>query len=141
MPQWRELIDMPTTTPILTEIFGSPNYIVYGTGGDIVLPGAIEYQGLHSDNVWTELHDPICGITMRDLPVPAVDINFPLVDLTTENGTIRQIPGSHRSRAPIPRSWPTSRSGCGSARSVRCPRVRQSSGTPVAGTVGLRTCR
>ena len=73
--EWRELIDMPTTTPILTEIFGSPNYIVYGAGGDIALPGAIEYQGLHSDNVWTELHDPIGGITMRDLPVPAVHIN------------------------------------------------------------------
>ena len=102
-PEWRELIDMPTTTPILTEIFGSPNYIVYGGGGDIALPGAIEYQGLHSDNVWTELHDPIGGVTMRDLPVPVVHINFPLVDLTTENGPIRQIPGSHRSRAPIPR--------------------------------------
>jgi len=31
-----------------------------------------------------------------------VHINFPLVDLTPENGPIRQIPGSHRSRAPIP---------------------------------------
>ncbi len=29
-PEWCELIDMPTTTPILTAIFGSPNYIVYG---------------------------------------------------------------------------------------------------------------
>ena len=102
-PEWRELVDLPTTSPILTEIFGSPNYIVYGCGGDIALPGAIEYQGLHSDNVWTELHDPIGGITIRDLPVPAVHINFPLVDLTAENGPIRQIPGSHRSRAPIPR--------------------------------------
>jgi hypothetical protein len=101
--EWCELIDMPTTTPILTAIFGSPNYIVYGAGGDIALPGAIEYQGLHSDNVWTELHDPVGGVTMRDLPVPVVHINFPLVDLTTENGPIRQIPGTHRSRAPIPR--------------------------------------
>ena len=40
---------------------------------------------------------------MRDLPVPAIHINFPLVDLTPENGPIRQIPGTHRSRAPIPR--------------------------------------
>jgi hypothetical protein len=101
--EWCELIDMPTTTPILTEIFGSANYVVYGSGGDIALPGAIEYQGLHSDNVWTELHDPVGGVTMRDLPVPVVHINFPVVDLTTENGPIRQIPGSHRSRAPIPR--------------------------------------
>ncbi len=101
--EWCELIDMPTTTPILTEIFGSPNYVVYGAGGDLALPGAIEYQGLHSDNVWTELHDPVGGVTMRDLPVPCVHINFPLVDLTPENGPIRQIPGTHRSRAPIPR--------------------------------------
>lgn len=101
-PEWCRLIDLPTTTPILTSIFGSSDYVVYGAGGDLALPGAIEYQGLHSDNVWTELHDPIGGLTMRDLPVPVVHINFPLVDLTPENGPIRQIPGTHRSRAPIP---------------------------------------
>jgi hypothetical protein len=102
-PEWCELIDMPTTTPILEAIFGSANYILYGAGGDLALPGAIEYQGLHSDNVWSELHDPVGAVSMRDLPVPSVHINFPLVDLTTENGPIRQIPGTHRSRAPIPR--------------------------------------
>ncbi len=100
--EWVDLIDLPTTTPILTAIFGSADYLVYGSGGDLALPGAIEYQGLHSDNVWTELHDPVGGLTMRDLPVPVVHINFPLIDLTPENGPIRQIPGSHRSRAPIP---------------------------------------
>ena len=63
--------------------------IVYGAGGDLALPGAIEYQGLHSDNVWTELHDPQGGLTMRDVPVPVVHINFPLVDFTTENGPTR----------------------------------------------------
>jgi hypothetical protein len=102
-PEWCELIDLPTTTPILAAIFGSPDPIVYGAGGDLALPGAIEYQGLHSDNVWTELHDPVGGVSVRDLPVPVVHVNFPLVDLTTENGPIRQIPGTHRSRAPIPR--------------------------------------
>ncbi len=101
-PEWCQLIDLPTTTPILTSIFGSPDYVVYGSGGDLALPGAIEYQGLHSDNVWTELHDPVGGVTMRDLPVPVIHVNFPLVDLTAENGPIRQIPGTHRSRAPIP---------------------------------------
>ena len=100
--EWCELIDMPTTTPILSEIFGSPNYLAYGCGGDIAFPGAIEYQGLHSDNVWRELHDPVGGVSVRDLPVPVIHINFPLVDLTFENGPIRQIPGTHRSRAPIP---------------------------------------
>ena len=101
-PEWCRLIDLPTTTPILTAIFGSPDYIVYGAGGDLALPGAIEYQGLHSDNVWTELHDPVGGLTMRDVPVPVVHVNFPVVDLTPENGPIRQIPGTHRSRALIP---------------------------------------
>ncbi len=101
-PEWCQLIDLATTTPILTAIFGSSDYIVYGSGGDLALPGAIEYQGLHSDNVWTELHDPVGGVSMRDLPVPVVHVNFPLVDLTPINGPIRQIPGTHRSRAPIP---------------------------------------
>ena len=43
------MIDLPTTTPIVTEIFGSSNYRVWGSGGDLCLPGAIEYQHLHSD--------------------------------------------------------------------------------------------
>lgn len=101
-PEWAQLIDLPTTTPILSSIFGGPEYIVYGAGGDLALPGAIEYQGLHSDNVWTELHDPVGGVSMRDLPPPVVHINFPLVDLTPENGPIRVIPGTQRSRASIP---------------------------------------
>ncbi len=101
-PEWSQLIDLPTTTPILSSIFGGPEYIVYGAGGELALPGAIEYQGLHSDNVWTELHDPQGGLTMRDLPTPVVHINFPLVDLTPVNGPIRVLPGTHRSRAPIP---------------------------------------
>ncbi len=101
-PEWTQLIDLPTTTPILEAIFGSPDYIVYGSGGDLALPGAIEYQGLHADTVWTELHDPVGGVSMRDLPTPVLHINFATVDLTPINGPIRVIPGTHRSRAPIP---------------------------------------
>lgn len=100
--EWCELIDLDTLTPILIEVFGSPNYVVGGGGGDIAMPGAIEYQGLHSDNIWAELPDPFGHINMRDLPVPVLTINFPMTDLTTENGPIRQIPGSQRWRAPIP---------------------------------------
>ncbi|MDW3176816.1 MAG: phytanoyl-CoA dioxygenase family protein [Acidimicrobiia bacterium] len=100
--EWVDLIDLPTTTPILTAIFGSANYVVGGGGGDLALPGAIEYQGLHSDNVWAEPFDPVGGITTRDMPVPVVTINFPTTDLTWENGPIRQIPGTQRSTAPIP---------------------------------------
>ncbi len=101
-PAWTAVVDLPTTTPILTAIYGSDNYIVGGGGGDLALPGAIEYQGLHSDNIWTEPHDPVGGLTMKQLPVSVVTINFPMVDLTWENGPIRQIPGTQRSTEPIP---------------------------------------
>ncbi|MBT7429279.1 MAG: hypothetical protein HN783_05670, partial [Ilumatobacter sp.] len=33
---------------------------------------------------------------------PVVTINFPMIDLTWENGPIRQIPGTQRSLDPIP---------------------------------------
>lgn len=102
VPEWAELIDLPATTPILTSIFGSPDYLCIGGGGDIAMPGSIEYQGLHSDNLWTELHDPVGGVSIRDLPVPVVTINFLVCDTTPENGPIRQIPGTQRSRSPIP---------------------------------------
>ncbi len=101
-PAWTAVIDLPTTTPILTAIFGSDSYIVGGGGGDLALPGAIEYQGLHSDNIWTEPHDPVASLTMKQLPVSVVTINFPMVHLTWENGPIRQIPGTQRSTDPIP---------------------------------------
>ncbi len=52
--------------------------------------------------MWSELPDPYGNVTMRDLPVPVLTINFPMTDLTFENGPIRQIPGTQRSRAPIP---------------------------------------
>ena len=100
--EWCDLIDLETLTPILVEIFGSASYVVGGGGGDIAMPGAIEYQGLHSDNVWSEIPDPFGHINMRDLPAPVLTINFPMVDLTPVNGPIRQIPGSQRWRAPIP---------------------------------------
>lgn len=100
--EWVDMVDMPTTTPILSAIFGSPNYILIGGGGDVAMPGAIEYQGLHSDNVWSELHDPTGRVSTRELPVPAVTINFSMCDLTFENGPTRQIPGTQNSRHPIP---------------------------------------
>ena len=46
---WASMIDLPTTTPILIEIFGGPGYSVLGAGGDLCLPGAVEYQQLHAD--------------------------------------------------------------------------------------------
>ena len=108
--EWVELIDMPTTTPILTAIFGSPNYILLGGGGDIAMPGAIEYQGLHSDNTWTEPNDPSGRITTRELPVPAVTINFPMVDLTRRTVRSGRSPG-RRTPATRSRTCSTSRNG------------------------------
>ena len=102
-PAWTAVIDLPTTTPILTAIWGSDAYVVGGGGGDLALPGAIEYQGLHSDNVWVEPHDPVGGLTTRGMPVPVITINFPMVDLTWENGPIRQIPGTHTTMQPPPK--------------------------------------
>jgi hypothetical protein len=102
VPEWCELVDLPTTTPILTAIFGSPNYLLGGGGGDMALPGAIEYQGLHSDNLWEELPDRSGRVSVRDLPVPVVTINFPMIDFTRLNGPVRQVPGTQNSREPIP---------------------------------------
>ncbi len=129
---WTQLIDLPTTTPILTEIFGTADYLVRGGGGDVCLPGAIEYQHLHSDQ-----KDPLVlppgrvrqaaalGVELRTRPgtdeldlatqrlvvertTPFVTINFLLDEMTFENGPIRQIPGTHaaQSSPPLPADEP-----------------------------------
>ena len=120
-PEWAMLIDLPTVTPILEAIFESPDYICRGGGGDFCLPGAVEYQPLHSDvadrrektdhiaaadsdgskfsgSFW----DPRGVMTLRDLPCPYVCCNFLMTDFNALNGPIRQIPGTQNSRAPIP---------------------------------------
>ncbi|MDE0481472.1 MAG: phytanoyl-CoA dioxygenase family protein [Candidatus Poribacteria bacterium] len=117
-PAWASMIDLPTTTPIVTEIFGSSDYRVWGSGGDLCLPGAIEYQHLHSDVrdpqhltegrikqaklLGVELHKDESGNLsvatqklIMELTSPLVTINFVMCDLTWENGPIRQIPGTH----------------------------------------------
>ena len=115
-PEWAMLIDLPTVTPILTAIFGCDDYHLRGAGGDFCLPGAINYQPLHSDiadrrpvtfpNGETRLkgafHDPRGLLSLRDLPCPYACCNFLMVDFTATNGPIRQIPGTQHSRAPIP---------------------------------------
>ena len=124
-PAWANMIDLPTTTPIVTEIFGSSDYRVWGSGGDLCLPGAIEYQHLHSDGrdgqhlsearieqarrVGVELNAdrsgnldvPTIKLIMEMTP-PTVTINFLMADLTWENGPIRQIPGTHTAQQPPP---------------------------------------
>ncbi len=124
-PAWASMIDLPTTTPIVTEIFGSSDYRVWGSGGDLCLPGAIEYQHLHSDGrdgqhpsaarleaarrVGVAFNTdssgnfdvPTLKLIMEMTP-PTVTINFLMADLTWENGPIRQIPGTHTAQQPPP---------------------------------------
>jgi len=125
-PVWASMIDLPTTTPILTEIFGSADYLVRGGGGDVCLPGAIEYQHLHSDQrdslelpperlaqaraLGVELRtradgDELDLATQRlviERTAPWVTINFLMSDMTWENGPIRQIPGTHTAQGSPP---------------------------------------
>ncbi|HEY5646366.1 MAG TPA: phytanoyl-CoA dioxygenase family protein [Pseudomonadales bacterium] len=110
-PEWAMLVDLPRLTPILTGIFGASTYACSGGGGDFCLPGAVAYQRLHSDmndrvrygdrTMWS-FHDHRGLLTYRDLPVPRVVCNFPMVDFTRINGPTRQIPGTQHSREPIP---------------------------------------
>lgn len=117
-PVWASMVDLPTTTPILTSIFGGPGYFLRGAGGDLCLPGAIEYQHLHADvreffeitparmkaaeAVGIELrrHEGRDELTFQTQQLimertpPHVTINFFMTDLTWENGPIRQIPGT-----------------------------------------------
>lgn len=110
-PEWQMLIDLPTVTPIVTAIFQSSDYLLRAASGDFCLPGATEYQPLHSDvrdfaspetTPFSAFHDPRGFLTIRDLPCPYVCVNFLPFDQTPLNGPTRQIPGSQHSRAPIP---------------------------------------
>lgn len=112
LPEWAMLIDLPAVTPIITEIFGSDDYICRGGGGDFCLPGAIDYQRLHSDiadrreyegRTVGSFKDHRGKLTIRDLPCPYVCCNFLMVDFHELNGPTRQIPGTQHSREKIPR--------------------------------------
>ena len=117
-PVWASMVDLPMTTPILTEIFGSPEYLCVGSGGDLCLPGAIEYQRLHADGRESHEMPPSrvrqaesLGVELSgdgasgDLDAQTrrmiiertpqmVIVNFLMTDLTRENGPIRQIPAT-----------------------------------------------
>ncbi len=111
-PEWQMLLDIPAVTEIVTAIFESPDYVLRAASGDFCLPGAVEYQPLHSDvNDWrsaertpfSAYHDPRGHLTIRDLPCPYVCVNFLPQDVTKLNGPTRQIPGTQHSRVRIPR--------------------------------------
>jgi len=129
---WAAIIDLPTTTPILKKIFGSADYLCWGGGGDVCLPGAIEYQHLHGDiredhrlpearlqqaeslGIELRTEDGSEELTLRtrrmiiERTPPLVTVNFLMTDLTWENGPIRQIPGTHASAhsPPTPQDEP-----------------------------------
>ncbi|MEM7099113.1 MAG: phytanoyl-CoA dioxygenase family protein [Pseudomonadota bacterium] len=117
-PAWAQMVDLPTTTPILKALFASSDYFVLGSGGDFCLPGSIEYQVLHLDypdaHIMTQEraeHAEKLGVQLRldddghlsartqQLALiktpPCITINFMTTDLTAENGPIRHIPGAH----------------------------------------------
>lgn len=98
--EWAMLVDLPTILPILDAIWKSQEYICTGAGGDYSLPGA-KRQPLHSD-MGDFLHDPQGRVTFWDVPAPFIVVNFPMVDFTRQNGAIRFVPGTQRSRGPLP---------------------------------------
>ena len=102
-------LDLPTVAPILTAIFGSPDYVAFRGAGDFCLPGC-DYQPLHSDmgdrrtvevagktRTVGSFHDPAGRLSYRDLPCPFVSCNFLMVDFTRTNGPMRLIPGTQHS--------------------------------------------
>jgi hypothetical protein len=110
-PEWQMLLDIPAVTEIVTAIFQSPDYSLRAASGDFCLPGAVEYQPLHTEvrdwrdaatTPFSAFHDPRRQITIRDLPCPYVCVNFLPQDVTPLNGPTRQIPGTQHSRTPIP---------------------------------------
>jgi hypothetical protein len=99
-PEWTMLIDLPTLLPIIDKIWGSQDYTCSGAGGDYSLPKA-ELQGLHKD-MGDFFNDPHAVVTHHDIPAPFIVVNFTMIDFTKENGAIRFIPCTQRSRHPIP---------------------------------------
>ena len=110
-PEWQMMLEVKSVSDIVGAIFGSPDFVLRAASGDFCLPGAVEYQPLHSDvrdwmpggqTPFSAFHDPSGELSIRDLPCPYVAVNFLPQDVTKLNGPTRQIPGTQRSRVPIP---------------------------------------
>ncbi len=101
VPEWTQLIDLQTILPILTHIWGGDKFVCAGAGGEFSAPGA-RSQKLHSD-LPDVFNDPWRQTTCQDVPAPFVAVHFLMVDFTEENGAIRIVPGTQRSRQPIPK--------------------------------------
>jgi len=110
-PAWQMLLEVTAVTDLVSAIFRSERYMLRAASGDFCLPGAVEYQPLHSDvgdwrsdekSPFSSFYDPRGKVTIRDLPCPYVCVNFMPQDLTPLNGPTRQIPGTQNSRDTIP---------------------------------------
>lgn len=110
-PEWQMMLQIPFVDELVSAIFGSPDYALRAASGDFCLPGAHDYQPLHSDvgdwispsaTKFSSFIDPRGIMTVRDLPCPYVCVNFLPQDVTALNGPTRQIPGTQHSREPIP---------------------------------------
>jgi ectoine hydroxylase-related dioxygenase (phytanoyl-CoA dioxygenase family) len=100
-PEWTMLIDLPTILPILNAIWSSEDYSCSGAGGDYSVPGA-KIQHLHSD-MGDFFRDPLGQTTFHDIPAPFIVVNFMMVDFRRENGAIRFVPATQRSRHAPPK--------------------------------------
>ncbi len=110
-PAWQMLLELPIVSRLMDAVFGSEDYLLRAASGDFCLPGAVDYQPLHSDvrdfldaekTPFSSFKDPSGALSMRDLPTPYVCMNFLPQDVTQLNGPTRQIPGTQNSRARIP---------------------------------------
>jgi ectoine hydroxylase-related dioxygenase (phytanoyl-CoA dioxygenase family) len=110
-PEWQMLLEIPEVIRLVNAVFGSEDYILRAASGDFCLPGAVDYQPLHSDvgdwidsstSPFSSFFDPRGQVSLRDLPPPYVCVNFLPQDVTRINGATRQIPGTQNSRGKIP---------------------------------------
>lgn len=127
-PEWALLVDLPTVLPTIEAIWQTDDFHASGAGGDYSAPGA-SIQHLHSDMA-DMLNDPLGQINVYDLPTPFIVVNFLQTDFRADNGAIRFIPGTHRTRLrppsleEEPKHWQESilcaPAGTAVVRDVRC---------------------
>lgn len=110
-PAWQMLLEVSVVHELLIRIWGSEDYILRAASGDFCLPGAVDYQPLHSDvrdfkdsktSPFSSFYDWRHEVSLRDMPPPYICANFLPQDVTALNGPTRQIPGTQNSRAMIP---------------------------------------
>ena len=99
-PEWAMLVDLPTVLPVRDALWGSQDYMCSGAGGDYSHPGA-NIQHLHSD-VNDVIADPQGQVNIYDLPAPFIVVNYLMTDFTVQNGAIRFVPGTQRTRVRPP---------------------------------------